>query len=114
MRIQYLEVVTLEVDATCKALSTQHGADFAAPEPALGSARVARLQDGGRIGVRPPLRGDEAPVVRPYLGVPDIGVAITAAEQSGAMIAMPATEIPGQGTFAIYILGGVEFGLWET
>ncbi|MEL6781177.1 MAG: hydroxylase, partial [Pseudomonadota bacterium] len=54
-----------------------------------------------RIGVRAPVREDEAPVVRPYLGVSDIEAA------------RRATERPGQGTFAIHILGGIEHGLWQ-
>jgi len=74
---------------------------FSAPQAGLGGARVAALTGGGRIGVRPPLREDEAPVVRPYLGVSDIEAA------------RRATERPGQGTFAIHILGGIEHGLWQ-
>ena len=113
MQIYYLEIVTPEVEATCTALSAQHGVDFSAPVAELGAARTATLADGGRIGVRAPMRADEAPVVRPYLRVDDIDAASKAAEAAGAMFAMTAMEIPGQGKFAIYILGGIEHGLWE-
>ncbi|MFY0614343.1 MAG: hypothetical protein JXQ99_22635 [Hyphomicrobiaceae bacterium] len=111
--VQYLEIVTSEVDATCAALAAQHSVSFSPPEAGLGNARIAMLDGGGRIGVRAPLRDDEAPVVRPYLGVADIDAASETAEAAGAVFAMRATEIPGQGKFAIYFLGGIQHGLWE-
>lgn len=111
--VQYLEIVTPEVDATCKALAAQHGVSFGAPQEGLGNAYVAVLAGGGRIGVRAPMRADEAPVVRPYLGVVDIEAASKKAESAGAQFAMRATEIPGQGKFAIYFLGEIQYGLWE-
>ncbi|MEM8785752.1 MAG: hydroxylase [Pseudomonadota bacterium] len=113
MQIYYLEIVTPEVEATTAALAAQHGVSFSGPQAALGNARVAMLEGGGRIGVRAPLRDDEAPVVRPYLLVEDIEAASKAAEAAGADFAMRATEIPEQGTFAIYFLGGIQHGLWE-
>lgn len=113
MQVHYLEVVTPSVDETCQALAAQHGATFSDPVAALGGARVADLKGGGRIGVRAPMRDDEAPVVRPYLLVEDIEAASRAAEEAGAQFAMRATEIPGQGAFAIYFIGGVQHGLWR-
>ncbi|MCI5048680.1 MAG: hypothetical protein MRY59_14365 [Aquisalinus sp.] len=113
VQVQYLEIVTPEVDATCAALAAQHGVTFSEPEPMLGNARVADLAGGGRIGVRAPMREDEEPVVRPYTLVEDIEAAIKAAEEAGGEFAMRATEIPGQGTFAIYFLGGIQHGLWQ-
>ncbi|MEO0882598.1 MAG: hydroxylase [Pseudomonadota bacterium] len=113
MQIYYLEIVTPDVEETCKALAAQRDATFSTPEPALGNARVVVLEDGGRIGVRAPLRDDEEPVVRPYMRVDDIEAASAAAEAAGAEFAMRATEIPGQGKFAIYLLGGIQHGLWE-
>ena len=59
------------------------------------------------------MRDTEAPVVRPYLLVDDIEAAVKAAADAGAEIAMPAMEIPGQGRFAIYLLGGIDHGLWQ-
>ena len=113
MRIQYLEIVTTQVNETCAALAAQHGAPFGKAEAALGGARVAALAGGGRIGVRAPLRPDEAPVVRPYLLVDDIDAAQAAAVAAGGVLAMEATEVPGHGRFAIYLLGGIEHGIWQ-
>lgn len=113
MQVQYLEIVTPEVDATCAALAAQHGATFSDPVAMLGNARTAALTGGGRISVRGPMRPDEAPVVRPYLLVSDIEAAIAAADAAGAEFAMRATSIPGEGTFAIYMLGGIEHGIWQ-
>jgi uncharacterized protein len=113
MLVQYLEVVTVDVDATCSALEKLHGVRFGKPEAALGNARTATLQGGGRIGARAPLREDEEPVVRPYLLVDDIEAAVKAAEAAGAELALTATEIPGEGRIAIYFLGGIQYGLWE-
>ena len=100
--IQYLEIVTPDVDATCDALEAMRGVSFGEPIPGFGNARTAPLENGGRIGV-----------VRPYLLVEDIEAAVDAARASGAEIAMTPTEIPGQGRFAIYILGGIQHGLWQ-
>jgi predicted enzyme related to lactoylglutathione lyase len=113
MQIRFLEIVTPELEQTCKALEAVHGVSFGEPVPMLGNARTASLAGGGVISVRAPMRETEAPVVRPYVLVDDIKAAVKEAEAKGAMIAHPPMEIPGQGTFAIYILGGIEHGLWE-
>jgi predicted enzyme related to lactoylglutathione lyase len=114
LKVQYLEIVTPLVTETCDALAQAHDVDFSEPIAQLGNARTAHLKDGGRIGVRAPLRESEAPVVRPYVLVDDIEAAVKAAEKAGATVAMPPMEIPGgQGTFSIYILGGIEHGLWQ-
>ncbi|MHC5001712.1 MAG: VOC family protein [Planctomycetota bacterium] len=113
MKVQYLEIVTPAVAETCDALAQAHDVDFSDPIAQLGNARTALLKDGGRIGVRAPLRESEEPVVRPYALVDDIEAAVKAAEKSGAKVALPPMEIPGQGTFSIYILGGIEHGLWQ-
>lgn len=113
VRVQYLEIVTPEVDATCASLAELHGVTFGEPEPLLGQARTASLRGGGKIGVRAPMRADEAPVVRPYALVDDIEAAIATAEAAGGVFAMKATRIPGHGTFAIYVQGGIDHGLWQ-
>lgn len=113
MLIQYLEIVTPDVNATCDALGQMHGVSFGEPDAGLGNARTAALEGGGRIGVRAPMREDEHPVVRPYLLVEDIEAAVEAARAAGAQIAIPPMEIPGSGKFAIYIKGGIEHGLWK-
>lgn len=113
MRIGYLEIVSDAVEATCAALEEVHGVRFSDPVPELGGARTAELPGGGRVGVRARLREDEAPVVRPYVQVTDIEAAVRSAEAAGGTIALPPMELPGQGTCAIYILGGIEHGLWQ-
>ncbi|MEM9938946.1 MAG: hydroxylase [Pseudomonadota bacterium] len=113
MQIQYLEIVTENVEETCAALEALHGVTFGEPQDGLGFARVAEMKDGGRIGVRAPLAEHDTPIVRPYMLVDDIEAAIETAEAAGAMFAMKATEVAGHGTFAIYFLGGIQYGLWE-
>jgi predicted enzyme related to lactoylglutathione lyase len=111
--VQYLEIVTPDVDATCSALEEMHGVSFGAPVAGFGNARTAALEGGGMIGVRAPMRETEDPVVRPYVLVDDIEAATEAAAAAGAQIAMLPMEIPGHGKFAIYILGGIQHGLWQ-
>jgi predicted enzyme related to lactoylglutathione lyase len=113
MKIQYLEIVTTDVDAACALYSQMHGAAFGAADQNLGGARTARLASGGMLGIRAPLRPTEKPVVRPYLLVEDIKASVAAAAKAGARIAMEPTEIAGHGQFAIVIHGGVESGLWQ-
>jgi len=113
MNIQYLEIVTPEVDAVCAAYAALHGVNFSEPEAGLGNARTAPLPGGGLLGVRAPMHETEAPVVRPYILVDDIDAAVEAARAAGAEIAHPPMEIPGRGTFAIFILGGIHHGLWQ-
>lgn len=113
VRVQYLEIVTPDVDATCRALTTSNGVAFGPPVAAFGDARTASLAGGGRIGVRAPMHAAERPVVRPYVLVDDIEAAFAAAVAAGAEVAHPPLEIPGEGTFAIYVLAGIEHGLWQ-
>jgi predicted enzyme related to lactoylglutathione lyase len=113
MKIQYLEIVTKEVDAVCAAYASTHKVQFGEPDAGLGNARTATLVDGGLVGVRAPLRETEEPVVRPYWLVDDIAAAVAAAVQAGGVLAVPPMEIPGHGTFAIYLQGGNDHGLWQ-
>jgi predicted enzyme related to lactoylglutathione lyase len=113
MQLQYLEIVTKDVDAVCAAYAAAHGVRFEEPDPALGAARTAELPGGGKVGVRAPMHETEDPVVRPYWLVDDIEAAYAAAMAAGAGEAHPPLEIPGHGTFAIYIQGGVHHGLWQ-
>ena len=113
MKIQYLEIVTRDVDAVCGAYAAAIGGQFSVPVPELGNARTAALVSGGLIGVRAPLRETEAPVVRPYWLVKDIAAAAAIVVQAGGKIAVPPMEIPGRGSFAIYLQSGNDHGLWQ-
>lgn len=113
LSVHYLEVVTPLVNETCEALGKAHRVTFSEPVAELGNARTARLKDGGRIGVRAPMRTTEAPVVRPYVLVDDIDAALKAAVAAGGQVAMAPTKVPGLCTFAIYVLGGIDHGLWQ-
>ena len=113
MEIHYLEIVTHEVDAVCASYAKAIGVEFGEPDPGLGNARTAAMPAGGMVGVRAPMHETEEPVVRPYWLVDDIEAAYAAAMDSGAQVAHPPLEIPGQGTFAIYIQGNVHHGLWQ-
>ena len=113
MQIHYLEIVTPDVDALCKQYSDIHGITFSDPDPNLGNSRTAELSGGGKIGIRGPLRESETPVIRPYTLVENLEEAVAAASEAGAEIALPKMEIPGHGTIAIVIQGGIECGLWQ-
>lgn len=113
MQIQYLEIVTKDVDAVCAAYAAMSGVQFGESVAGLGNARTARLAGGGLVGVRAPLRETEDPVVRPYWLVEDIEVAVTAVVDAGGQVAVPPTGIPGHGMFAIYLHGGNDHGLWQ-
>ena len=112
VKVQYLEMVTPEMDALIAQYEKTHGVKFSEPNAAFGGARTINL-DGGLLGVRKPLRESETPVIRPYMLVDDIAAAVTAASEAGAMIAMGPTPMPGNGQFAIVIHGGIECGFWQ-
>ena len=113
MRIHYLEIITPNVDAVCAAYAGVHGIAFGDGDPALGGARTASLADGGLIGVRAPMHEAEQPITRPYALVEDIERAVATAAEAGAEVALPPMELPGHGTCAILIQGGVQLGLWQ-
>ena len=79
----------------------------------LGDARVAEAPAGHLIGVRAPLADHEEPIVRAYFQVDDISAAVAEAEAGGAEIAYPPTRQGETGTWAIYILDGLQVGLWQ-
>lgn len=113
MLVHYLEIVTPEVDDVCAGYEASLKVKFGEPDPFLGGARTCIREDGSMVGVRAPMRADEAPVARPYWLVDDINIALEQVVQQGAVVAMPRMEIPGKGFFAIYILGGTDQGFWE-
>lgn len=113
MKIHYLEIVTRDVEAVRAAYASALHVQFSEPDAGLGGACVASLADGGFVGIRAPLRETENPVVRPYWLVTDIDAALAAVVQAGGVIAHPPMELPGHGTFAIYLLGGNDHGFWQ-
>ena len=66
MNIQYLEIVTPDVDAVCATYAQLHGVTFGDADPGLGNARTAPLAGGGLVGVRAPMHETEEPVVRAW------------------------------------------------
>lgn len=113
MQVHYLEIVTTDVDAVCAAYAAAHGVQFGQPDAGLGNARTVALPGKGLLGVRAPMHPSEEPVVRPYWLVDDIEAAVAAVVEAGGEIAHPPLEIPGHGSFAIYVLGGNHHGLWQ-
>jgi predicted enzyme related to lactoylglutathione lyase len=113
MRVHYLEVVCHDVAAQCAALERLHGLSFGPAVAELGQARVAEAPNGSLIGVRAPLAQHEQPIIRAYLEVKDIARAVEEAEAAGAAIAYPPTQQGDTGTWAIYVLGDVQIGLWQ-
>jgi uncharacterized protein len=113
MQIHCLEIVAREVDAVCAAYAAANGVQFGKPDSRLGNARTAEMPGGGLVGVRAPLRETEEPVVRPYWLVDNIEAAVAAAVDAGGKMAHPPMEIPGHGTFAIYLQGGIDHGFWQ-
>jgi predicted enzyme related to lactoylglutathione lyase len=116
MNVHYLEYVTPAVEETVKMYEKLYGVSFGDPIAELGGARTAPLgrEGEGRVGVRPPLRPDEAPIVRPYYLVQNMEERLRDAEAAGATVALPPTLLSAQvGTCAIYLLGGIEHALWQ-
>ena len=113
MGVHYLEVVCEDVEAHCANLARVHGLAFGEPVAELGGARVAEAGDGSLVGVRAPLAAHEQPIVRTYLAVEDIERAAEDAAAAGGVIAYPPTQQGSTGTWAIYLLGGVQHGLWQ-
>lgn len=113
MQVHYLEMVCRDVAAQVAVLERVHGLSFGSPVADLGQARTAQLPDGRLIGVRAPLADHEQPIVRTYIAVEDINAAVKEAEAAGAVIAYPPTQQGDTGTWAIYILGELQMGLWQ-
>jgi uncharacterized protein len=113
MAVHYLEIVSNDVDALSELYQRMHGLSFGPPDPDLGQARVATQADGALVGIRKPLAAHEQPIMRTYVAVQDIEQALKEAEESGAVIAYPATRQGHRGTFAIVIQGELEHGLWQ-
>ena len=113
MQLYYLEIVSKDVEATCKVYAAAHGIEFGKADPGLGGARTAKMAGGGLLGVRAPMRASEEPVIRPYFLTDDIEAAVKKAAEAGAEIALPKMEIPGHGYCAVYLCDGNQLGLFQ-
>jgi predicted enzyme related to lactoylglutathione lyase len=113
MQVHYLEIVTPDVDAVCRAYARLYGVAFSDPVAALGNSRTTDLPNGGRVGVRAPMHEAEEPVVRPYVLVDDIQSAAQMAVECGGEMMHPPMELPGEGWFAIFGQGGIQHGIWQ-
>lgn len=113
MKMHYLEIISIDVEAVCRAYEATHGVTFSEPDAMLGGARTITLADGSMVGVRAPLRKSELPITRPYWLVDDIEEALAAVTVLDVEVALSTVEIPGKGKLAVYIDGGVEIGLWQ-
>ena len=85
MQIQFLEIVTPDVDGFCTLYSQMHGVVFGDAEQDLGGARTTSLPNGGKLGVRAPMRDSEQPVVRPYILVDDIKAIVAQSQKRSAV-----------------------------
>jgi predicted enzyme related to lactoylglutathione lyase len=113
MAVHYLEIVSNDVDTLTGLYQRTHGLSFGPPDPDLGQARVASRADGTLVGIRKPLAAHELPIMRSYLAVEDIQLAVKKAEEHGATVAYPPTRQGQRGTFAIVIQGDVQHGFWQ-
>ncbi|MEM6821484.1 MAG: hypothetical protein AAF558_06040 [Verrucomicrobiota bacterium] len=111
--VHYVEFVSKDVAKQCALLEEIHGVPFGSEVKDLGQAKVAKTKSGVLLGVRAPMALHEKPIIRVYFAVDDIAKAIKTAEAAGAMVAYPPTKQGETGTWAIYILGGIQHGLWQ-
>ena len=113
MQAHYVEIVSNNVEQQCNALEQVHGLSFGPMVQDLGQGKVAKTANGTMIGVRTPMAEHEQPIIRVYFAVDDITKAVKAAETAGAVVAYPPTKEGKTGTWAIYILEGIQYGLWQ-
>lgn len=113
MQPHYIEIVSESADKQRAMLESVHGLSFGPEDQNLGLARVANTADGLLVGVRAPLAEHEQAIVRVYYAVDDIAKAVEVAEAAGAMLAYPPTKQGETGTWAVYILDGIQYGLWQ-
>jgi predicted enzyme related to lactoylglutathione lyase len=111
--VHYLEIVTPDPKAASDHYGGVYGWSFQPMGPELGNSFLATLPDGSLCGIRAPMHEQEKPIVRSYLRVADLEGAVKQAGERGAEIALERMEIPGHGTIAIYLYGGIEQGLWQ-
>lgn len=113
MKIHYLEIVSNDVAREIALFETGQGLSFGEPVAELGGARTAKSADGPIVGIRGPMHDAETPVARPYFLTHTLQETVDALGKLGAEIALPYMKIEGQGEIAIYIVDGIEYGLWQ-
>jgi len=113
MNIHYLEIITRDVAKEVALFEKAQGLAFGEPVVELGGARVAAVPSGGSIGIRAPMHDGETPIARPYFLTETLTETVDALSDLGADIALPSMQIEGHGTIAIYIVDGIEYGLWQ-
>ena len=57
MKVHYLEIVSHDADAVCKAYEIVHSARFIEPDEIFVGARTCALPDGSIVGIRKPSEG---------------------------------------------------------
>lgn len=112
--VHYIEYVVKDPEKLVRAFENQHGWRFA-QAPELAGSWVADLPGGGLCGIRGPMNEDEERglVVRTYMRVADLDRAVATARDNGATIALPSMDVGKYGTIAIYVIEGVQQGLWQ-
>lgn len=113
MNIHYLEIITQNVEKEIAILELTQNLEFGNAVAELGNARVATTRTGESIGVRAPMHDGEKPIIRPYFLTKNLSEKVEAIAELGADIALPSMTIPGRGEIAIYMLDGIEYGLWQ-
>lgn len=111
--IHYLEIITPDLEAARDLYTKAYGWSFGDRIPELGNAYVATLPNGSLCGIRAPMHEQETPITRTYLRVADIEAALAQAVELGGEVALGVMELPGQGSIAIYLLGGIQQGIWQ-
>ena len=113
MQLHYLEFVSHYILAQSAALESAQGLSFGPPNPDKTHARHALSEVVTRVGVRAPQADHEQTFNRPYFAVDDIVQAVAKVEAEGATVAYPPTRQGDTGTWAIYLVGDLQIGLWQ-
>jgi uncharacterized protein len=111
--IHYVEIVTPDIETTRDHYARAHGWEFEEMVPELGNAFVAQLPSGVLCGIRAPMHEQELPTLRTYIRVADLSASVATAQAQGATVLLPDMEIRGRGRIAIFLIGGIEQGIWQ-
>jgi len=92
MQIHYLEIVTKEFEAVCKAYAAANEVQFGEPDTGLCNARTTALSGGGLVGVRAPMYEAEDPVEIPGHGTSPSTCKVASTTASGSGKRVPARD----------------------